>query len=227
MSPLLTLAQSCVPRVGGWIRPAQQFRMGQEGKEWRRGGGEPWLLSWHELCPRDSLKQWALTAHVEMHPRTFWNDLCVREKTESCDWAAEARLSKPQTESVEQSRSRKNQGYVSPHRKRSDMLCGCVKKGVEVDVSGVGEDEPVPACRGFIPSHPLNGGPHLEARKEFFLDLCSWLSKGHYTCENVSVNDGAEPDYRFKSVITHLVCRLTCWMLFLFFLALCCVCSCW
>lgn len=93
---------------------------GRGRKRMEEGRNEAWLLSWYELCPRDSPKQWALTAQVEIPPQTVltW---CECERGGSSDLAAETRWSKPQMESVEQSRSRKNRGYVSPHTQ--EVLC--------------------------------------------------------------------------------------------------------
>lgn len=58
---------------------------GRGRKRMEEGRNEPWLLSWSELCPRDLLKQWALTAHVEILPQTVLTwcvRACKREREE-------------------------------------------------------------------------------------------------------------------------------------------------
>lgn len=127
------LLQTCGPRVGGWIRPTQQFRMGKEGKEWRRGGMSSDSYPDMSCVPetRRNNGHWQLMWKYS-HRQFLTCSVCVcvwgreggRERIESCDLAAETRWSELQMESVEQSRSRKNQGYVSPHT-GSALLC-CV-----------------------------------------------------------------------------------------------------
>lgn len=66
-----------------WLNQANSaVQDGRGRKRMEEGRNEPRLLSWYELCPRDSLKQWLLTAHVEILPQTVltW---CVREREES------------------------------------------------------------------------------------------------------------------------------------------------
>lgn len=75
-------------------------------------------------------------------------------------------------ESAELSGSRKTQGYVSPRRKCSVMLCGCERR--DVDVSGRGEDG-TEACPGLQRIYPVTAGErgalHLEVRG-LFTDPC-------------------------------------------------------
>lgn len=78
-----------------WLNQANSAVQDRRGrKRMEEGRNEPWLLSWYELCPRDSLKQWLLTTHVEILPQTVltW---CVWERGKraekstdcfSCSW---------------------------------------------------------------------------------------------------------------------------------------------
>lgn len=162
-----------------WLNQANsavQDGRGRKGME--EGSNEPWLLSWYELCPRDSPKQWTLTAHVEILPQTVlwvWERVCVcgweSEKRANSDLAAETRWSKPQKESVAQCMEQEGPRIcVTTHRKCPVMLRGCVRA---VGVSGAGEDG-TKACSSLqriylITPYEWNPlPPHLEARKGLF-----------------------------------------------------------
>lgn len=156
-SPLL---QTCGPQVGGWNRPSQQFRMGEEGKEWRGGGMSSDSCSLN--CGPESHwnnGQWQLMWKYTQ----FWHGVCEweREKWESSTLAIETRWSKPHIEwEAQSSSSSKNQVYVSPHTVQ-EVLCyavwlwktGCfqVQKRMRL--------KPVQACKGFTQLHLWNRGP--------------------------------------------------------------------